>query len=316
MEQIHITLRNGLGDKLTDLIGFVVLSKHLNYNPNITFNNISRFQWAPIDTNYDLRLFEWEHELNIVDSNQDCSFYIENQDPSATLCPYNVYKYIKSYKPNISFEEISNEFIYYAKKYIKPSSIIQTYIPSNINETYGIHLRKSDKINNNGDPTHENTIDEFNTIIDFLLKDIYFIIVNEINPHFLIVSEDISWKESITKQIVSMSNILNKPITLLSIDYNNSEYANFNAVLDLFLLSKCKEILQGVKYSTFSIVASILGSNKLRNYSKYTNNYKNCLIHLWSSVLEINSQKNMDIFHHSTLSTFPTPICIKKKYLI
>jgi hypothetical protein len=70
----------------------------------------------------------------------------------------------------------------------------------------------------------------------------------------------------------------------------------------MFCLSKCKEILQGVKYSTFSILASLLGNNKLRNYSKYTNSYDVCLIHTWSSVIEINNNKNFDIEFHKKIS--------------
>lgn len=69
----------------------------------------------------------------------------------------------------------------------------------------------------------------------------------------------------------------------------------------MFCLSKCKEILQGVKYSTFSILASLLGNNKLRNYSKYTDSFDICLIHTWSSV-EINNNKNFDINFHKNIA--------------
>ena len=45
----------------------------------------------------------------------------------------------------ISFEEISNDFINQARKIIKPSDIILSKIPENIENAYGIHLRKSDR---------------------------------------------------------------------------------------------------------------------------------------------------------------------------
>ena len=70
----------------------------------------------------------------------------------------------------------------------------------------------------------------------------------------------------------------------------------------MFCLSKCKEILQGVKYTTFSMLASLLGNNKIRNYSKYTNSYDVCLIHSWSSVIEINNNKNFDIELHKKIA--------------
>ena len=67
-------------------------------------------------------------------------------------------------------------------------------------------------------------------------------------------------------------------------------------------LSKCKEILQGVKYSTFSILASLLGNNKMRNYSNYIDSNDVCLIHNWASVIEINNNKNLDIEHHKKIT--------------
>ena len=80
----------------------------------------------------------------------------------------------------------------------------------------------------------------------------------------------------------------------------------------MFCLSKCKEILQGVKYSTFSILSSILGNGKLRNYAHFTNTYNICLIHTWSSIIEINNKKNLDIEIHkkiaNTISNLTTNI--------
>ena len=39
MNNVKITLHNGLGDKSLDLIGFSVICKYLNYKPHIFFNN-------------------------------------------------------------------------------------------------------------------------------------------------------------------------------------------------------------------------------------------------------------------------------------
>jgi hypothetical protein len=69
----------------------------------------------------------------------------------------------------------------------------------------------------------------------------------------------------------------------------------------MFCLSKCKTILQGVKYSTFSILASILGNEKLNNYSKYLNNNLT-LINNWNSVIEINNIKNYNIEEYFDLA--------------
>jgi hypothetical protein len=294
---VSIKLVNGLGDKLLDLIGFFVLCKHLNYKPNVSFCNNGYFSWG--NNNYDIKLFNF-NEINI--SNDKCNFYVNSPNPSSSLCPYKVYEFIKKHKHDITFEHISNDFVEYSKQIIKPSEIILQNIPNNIENAYGIHLRKSDKLNNTGDIRHENKINEFVIITNKLLNDVKNIIISEEEPTFLIVSEDNDWKLEIINIINKISNN-NKPIKIINIDYNNkNKYCNYNSVLDMFCLSKCKEILQGVKYSTFSILSSLLGNNKLRNYSKYTDSYDVCLIHSWSSVIEINNNKNFDTELHKKVT--------------
>jgi len=294
-----IRLVNGLGDRLLDTIGFVVLCKHLNYNPNVIFCNNGVQGWGiPI---YDVRLFIF-NEVTIADNDSD--FNINYHAPSCSFCPYKVYEFVNKFNADITFERITNDFVEYSKKIIQPSEIILSKIPDNIEKAYGIHLRKTDKIYDNGNLACENTLNEFEIITKKLLEDVESIIISEEEPTFLIVSEDNNWKFEIINHINKISNNYNKQIKILDIDYDNkNNYFNYNSVLDMFCLSKCKEILLGVKYSSFSILASLLGNNKIRNYSKYTNSYDVCLIHGWSSVIEINNNKNFDVeFHKKNLN--------------
>jgi len=295
---VNINLLNGLGDKLLDLIGFFILCKYLNYKPNITFNNDGNFAWG--NNNYDMRLFNFN---DIIISNNKYDFYVNSPNPSSSLCPYKVYEFIKHFLPEITFEQISNDFVIYSKKIISPSEIILSNIPNGIENAYGIHLRKTDKVTNYGDIRHENLTDEFEIITNKLLEDVKNIIINETDVKFVIVSEDTNWKLEITNIINNISHYTNKHITILDIVYDNkNNYSNYNSVLDMFCLSKCKTILQGVKYSTFSILASILGNNKIRNYSNHLNSYNCCLIHSWNSVVEINDNKNFNIDLHKQIT--------------
>lgn len=301
-----IYLTNGLGDKLLDLIGFFILCKYLNYTPQITFEKCHKFAWG--NNNYDNRLFKFNH---IVISNQPCSYYIKQSSPSVSLCPYQVYEFISKFIPNITFEIISNDFIVYSKELIQPSNEIISNIPIGIKNAYGIHLRKSDKIkkiHNKHTIRHQNTLSEFEIIISKLLDDVKQIIIDENEPTFLIVSEDIEWKNEITNRVLSLAN--DKTIKILEINYNNpNHYSNYNSVLDMFCLSKCKEILQGVKYSTFSILASLIGNRNLRNYSHLIPNYDICLIHNWSSVLSINNNPyEFNINKHKNISKHIVPL--------
>jgi hypothetical protein len=293
-----IVLHSGLGDKLLDLTGFFILCKYLNYKPNVTFDKIIYKPWG--NTNYDMRLFNF-NEITITDDKHN--FYVISHNASGSISPYKLYEFIKPFLNEITFEQISNDFVEYSKKIIQPSEIILQKIPNNIEKAYGIHLRKTDKVNDYGDIRHENLTNEFIIIIDKLLEDVKNIIMDEEEPIFFIASEDNNWKLEIINHINNISNNNNKQIKILNVDYDNKDnYCNYNSVLDMFCLSKCKEILQGVKYSTFSIVASLLGNNKLRNYSKYTNSYGVCLIHSWNSAVEVNNNKNFDIEFHKQIA--------------
>ena len=98
---VNITLANGLGDKLLDLVGFFVLCKHLNYKPKITFDNNGNFAWG--NNNYDTRLFNFN---DIIISDDTCNFYLHSPNPSSSLCPYKVYEFISKFYPEITFEKI------------------------------------------------------------------------------------------------------------------------------------------------------------------------------------------------------------------
>jgi len=304
-KKIKINLINGLGDKLLDLIGIYIICKYLNYTPCVNFQNDVQYVWG--NNTYDLKLFQVFDDIILLDSNNHTEigdFYAFAPNPSSSTSPYRIYLFIRRFLPEITFQQISDDFITCAKKIIQPSNIIKQGIPNDIEHAYGIHLRKTDKLTEYGDIRHENTISEFELITNKLLEDIQQIILYEEYPVFLIVSEDEIWKNEIMAKILDISIKYNKNIKFLTPDYKNEKkYDNFRSVMDMFCLSKCKEILQGVKYSTFSMLAALLGNCKLRNYSRYTDSDELCLIYLWNSVLEINGKKNMDINLYEKLTS-------------
>jgi hypothetical protein len=287
MNEVSFKCLNGLGDKLVDSIGFYVLCKILNFTPYIEFNSsIHNYDWG--NNRYDERLFRFPG-LQLTDHN--CAKYIDSYNPSVSLSPYKVYEHLSSNLENFqNFEDFSSYYSQSAKEIIQPSEMILSNIPLGIENAYGIHLRKSDKVKKNHCVSHENSINEFSIIINNLLNDVQEIINEEENPTFFIVSEDHQWKNDISNKIRGMSD--HKKIEMIEIDYSVGDgYDNYSAVLDMFSLSKCKKIFQGVKYSTFSILAALLGNNKLINYSHCLQDDRECLIYVWNSVLEINGKK-------------------------
>jgi len=290
---INIPPHGRLGDKLISVISFLVVCKYLNLKPNILtfFTNIEG-DWDF----YDPRLLDFNENEFIFDKNYRNSKYIFLH----LFYPIKIYDYLVRIYPNLTFEELSNNYMILAKQVVKPSFLILNKIPSGLENTYGIHLRKSDRVNDNDDKRLSTLNSELPIIIDNLLLDVKNIINTEPNPKFLIISEDNDWKTHITDLVQNYANENNKKIYIYKIDYTN-EYNlnNYEAVLDFFCLSKCKEILMGVKSTMFSYAAAMLGNNKLRNYFTYdTENYKDCIVHAYSSVIKINNKNNYDINYH------------------
>ncbi len=305
----EIYLRNGLGDKLTDLLGFCVICEILGVKPNVFFNN-NTYPTAWGMNYYNLKYFNFQ-DVNVFNKRDDVSnipieYFIDAPNPSTTLSPYKVLMFLKKFVNDMTIESLSEKYISCAKKIIKPSQEILENIPVECEKAYGIHLRKTDKVSETGyqEYTHISKLNEFDIMTNKLLEDVGSIILNENEPTFLIVSEDFTWKNHMKGLIENIALKNNKTCKIIKINYLENDNDNFNSVLDMFCLSRCKEILQGVKYTTFSMIASIIGTQKIRNYFEYTETKDICYIHLWNSVLEINGKKNFDLTLHERISTF------------
>lgn len=301
---------NGLGDKFLDVIGVHVLCHYLDYNPKIQFNksHIEHFDWGT--NQYDLRLFEDIAALSDID---DCQYTITAPNASSTLCPFKVYQYLYDLGISVSFDKLNTKYRELAKSLIRPSPPIADRLPQVLENAYGIHLRKSDKIKSQGcDIRHENRTDEFGIIIENLFDNVRGIIEQENKPTFLVVSEEKEWKKTITEMIEESATYAKKDIQIVVLDYSNpGGYVNFESVLDMFALSRCKTILQGVKYSSYSILAALIGQGKLVNYSPALESNTECLIYSWNSAVEINGEyiENPEILSYMTMGIQDLSIC-------
>ena len=88
----YITKDSGLGDRLLDIIGFCVLCKFKNLQPNIFWNpKIVNCRWGSND--YDIKLFNF---INITTNNIIYpTVFQKNINQSATLSPYIIYLHLK-----------------------------------------------------------------------------------------------------------------------------------------------------------------------------------------------------------------------------
>jgi hypothetical protein len=123
---------------------------------------------------------------------------------------------------------------------------------------------------------------EFDQIMQKLQEYVLKIINENPNAQFFICSEDENWKNIISQWIITQKgNIvtLNIPPNM----YNN--IPGFFAITDLFALSRCKEIIQGVKHSSFSLLASLINPNgKIVNFASP----EDTLLQYWTYVVNTN----------------------------
>jgi hypothetical protein len=270
---IYIHLSNGLGDRLLDIVGFSIICKYLNYSPHLQINKAVS-HWNA----YDERLIVF-NEIG----NEECTYHMRASASSASSSPYMVYSFIRQYIPDLTFAEITDAYSVLAKQTISPANMILERIPAGIENAHGIHLRKSDKVAEYR-CSHVCTLSEFEIITSEILKAVAEIIRNEENPTFLVVSEDAAWKSEFQQKIRDLAA---KPVQILDPDYSESDdYANFASILDLFCLSRCKSIHQGAKYSSFSMIAALLGSGKFVNYSQFLPLHHESLFHIWRPVFD------------------------------
>jgi hypothetical protein len=312
------TKEGGLGDKLLSILGMLVFCDFIQHKPVILFNTrLREYPWGL--NKYDLRLFAFE-DIEVIDNTiqhkyENTMYQFLETGCSTDMSPYLLFNYInKNQRQQFSFEYISEKYNEHANN-LKPSFHIIHDIPIDISGSYGIHLRKTDKVSENPYLFHENTQSEFQLIIRYLMDDLTHIIMNEIEPKFVIVSEDEEWKTEFMHLLETISTKACKRISVIKIHYDEdkiNEYAGYKSVLDMFCLSKCKTIFQSVKVSTFSTISALIGDVPVINYSHHLDHYDTLFIHIWSSVITINGKKCYDlevfdkIFKNENNSLFKT----------
>ena len=248
-----IRLRNGIGDKLLDLLGLFVYSELSGVEVQVVLNqNKQNFVWG--NAIYDHRLFDFGN-LHVVDKTNEESSETLLGSTAITLSPINI-----SNACNVDLVKVKEAYLKVLSK-IKESEIIKECIPSNIYNAIGIHLRKSDKIMSRCPEmkhfSSKNNKDELNDLMENLKEDV----IKHIDSPVFVCSEDTAWKQKFEKFVLQHGGSI-----VGSIVRNDDMYTGFKETLDLFCLSKCKKIIQGTKYSSFSLTAALLGNKPIVNY--------------------------------------------------
>ena len=253
MYQLNPEHSNGLGDRLLDCIGGYVLSEiH-----NVHFEYI----WSdkPATKNngvlYDKKLFDLKY---CKPSKYLTTKNIKSPNPSFSLSPTVIMK-----NNQIDIRKLSNLFTKSAAMIRINANVdefLYKHLPSDMNETHGIHLRHTDKIEHDNRKVSpiKNNLQEYREIMTNLKMYITNLFKTNDILSFFVCSDNPQVKDGFIHWLNLKSKEYNTSVRIIKAPTHESK-----DVIDLFTLSKCKSILSGTKYSTFSILACLLSRNKM-----------------------------------------------------
>ena len=263
----------GLGDRLLDSIGYCVIRLRQNKAVVVEWcDGLGEFNRSLGRSSYDRDLFYFPFETQCTGD----SDILESHMSGTSYNPFHVAEILGLETVD---EALVQDFVDVASK-IGPSSALMDYIPlkSDLSDVVGIHLRKSDKVVTGIPKGHSflTNVEEFNRIMD-ATRD-YIRTTYSDGQRFFVCSEDGEHRD----EMISYLQSLGKGYVVISETPTNATPPSKDLV-DFFTLSRCKEIVQGISYSTFSMVAAIIGRIPLVNF--YENNI---LLDDWRQLL-VNS---------------------------
>jgi hypothetical protein len=290
-------VKNGLGDRLLDVIGFVALCKKNGVRGSISWaDHNHNFRWGPAI--YDLDLLDFSELSEIVEIKSKGSpirawdeLFIDNINQSATLSPFNIHVH----REKTDINKTVKDFIESAQK-IKVSEKIEKHIFKDLENYIGIHLRRTDKIKqelHGSNALHETSTKQYENLMKNLLNKIKEDIRSSESDKFYVVSDDIEYKKIFVEKILDIAKTENKEIKVHitsqdDLPENTLKLMGAYELYELFSLSKCKKIYQGIKYSTYSLFAALKSQVPIVNFSDHE---KGWLLYAWVPCLNLQIQE-------------------------
>lgn len=277
LSDIYFKSYSGLGDKLLDIVSVLVYCKYNLHQPCI--------QWCTEEEEHPWGSGVFDSSLFQTNFNNHVRFVKEiPRDAQRIISPstgagLSIVVMFALLKHQVSMQTLVDDYINYARDAIRTSSAVERSIPNDLCDAIGIHLRRTDKIVEEGDFRHETHYDEYEIIIKrmkmFLEQTVKY--TNEKKMKFFVCSEDKAYKESFITWLNATCNRYGIDAVFLHPNIETTK-RGATAVVDMFCLSRCKLVCQGIKYSTFSMIACIIGNVPLYNFAEYD---ESSLIHIW-----------------------------------
>jgi hypothetical protein len=288
METLAFCPSFGLGDKLSDTLGFLTYCYITGRKPILEWCKVHQeFLWGI--ASYDVRLFDFGDIVSEKDEHK--GKILISHGSSVSFTPHKIQQLLCNYdKIKIELDEIIQKYIFVCQQHIKPSEVTMQFIPDQIQKCIGIHLRRSDKLTGSKSFVHTTSDNEYNGIIAHLKSyiDSHVESCVDHDVYFFVCSEDTKYKNDFINYLQQVCTKYEKRCIICNTnitDETKNKYFNIEAVVDFFSLSKCTCILQGIKHSTFSMMAALTGRIPLHTFAHHDTN---AVLNLWKDCLSIH----------------------------
>jgi hypothetical protein len=289
METLGFCPLFGLGDKLSDTLGFLTYCCITGRKPLLEWCKVHQeFPWGV--ASYDERLFDFG-DIVADEKSKDTDIILISHGSSVSCSPHKIHQLLCNYdKIKFELDEIIQKYIFVCQQHIKASELTMQFIPDQIQKCIGIHLRRSDKLTGSKGFVHTTSNNEYNSIIAHMKSYIDSHVESCVDQdvYFFVCSEDTKYKNDFINYLQQVCTKYEKRCIICNTkcitDETKNEYFNIETVVDFFSLSKCTCILQGIKHSTFSMMAALTGRIPLHTFAHHDTN---AVLNLWKDCMSI-----------------------------
>ena len=276
---------NGLGDRILDVIGSMLVAKYTNSyvehiwhnkQANIYFNNSILSRQYELSESADFKIERWGcmGSMGYMSvSSSEGTKELVSPNSAYSLSPVGLSQGILKHVPLSTiakdFKEMCNTLIF------APRAIDDVLTNSRIGEAIGIHLRRTDKIVDMVDSTNVECVTSKNKYDSMMTNMSSYIAKTAPGQLFFICTDDPKYLPIFKAEIMN----LNSTAEFVSFDSLEQTVQSVPA-FDLFALSRCRQIFQATLYSSFSLTASLIGNIPIVNFMYHESV---SMIHLWKS---------------------------------
>lgn len=278
--------RSGFGDRILDLCGALTVARLLDPKARLAFRwDLKGIRLPAFHTSYALELFAFEGAYPIAIPPKGArvplakefrkretlartcvwplpgggrQLVLQRGDTWGNASPSRLYEERGAYGLDRLTPKDFSEAYAAVLRSLKPGPAIAAALPHDLEGRVGIHARLTDKISGRVND-FEMTAESWARIEARTMKEVDRLVAA--GHRFFVCADDVAYRDKLA------SGLRERGVDVVTAKPQQGP-PGFPDLLDFFALSRCAEVVQLTKYSTFSIAAALAGGVPLRNFSR------------------------------------------------